>query len=74
MIKTNDVIMKKCYNFSTKEWYIEGQIMTRAIENGLFSGVPSEGQLTSWGFEEWIEPELTPHGQLVQAKYQKAGR
>lgn len=70
-IKTNDVIMKKYYNFSTKEWYVEGQVMTRAIENGLFSGVPSEGQLTAWGFKQWIEPAPTPEQLLAQAKANK---
>lgn len=52
--------MKRYYNNTTHEWYTEGQSLTRKIDNGVFSGIPSVEQLTSWGFEEWVEPEPTP--------------
>ena len=45
--------------------------MTRAIEHGVFSGVPSEEQLTEWGFEEWVEPTPTPEELLDKAKADK---
>lgn len=52
--------MKRYYNATTKEWYMEGTSITRKIESGVFSGIPSVEQLTEWGFEEYIEPEPTP--------------
>lgn len=63
--------MKKYYNATTKEWYNEGQSLTRRVENGVFSGIPSVEQLTAWGFEEWHEPKPTPEQLLEQAKQQK---
>lgn len=64
--------MKKYYNDATKEWYTSGQPITRKLENGaLFSGVPSEEQLTAWGFREWIEPAPTPEQLLARAKEEK---
>lgn len=51
--------MKRYYNNTTSEWYNEGDTITRKLENGLFSGVPTEEQLLSWGFEEYIEPAPT---------------
>lgn len=61
-------MMKRYYNSTTHEWYTEGQTMTRKIENGVFSGIPSEEQLTAWGFKEWFEPAPTPTQLLEQAK------
>lgn len=52
--------MKRYYNSTTHEWYTERVSLTRKIDNGVFSGIPSEQQLTEWGFEEYIEPEPTP--------------
>lgn len=63
--------MKKYYNETTKEWYYEGSIITHKVDNGLFSGVPTEEQLIEWGFEEWIEPEPTPAELLERAKIAK---
>lgn len=66
--------MKRYYNSSTKEWYTVGQSMTKKIENGVFSGIPTEEQLTEWGFEEWIDPEppeLTEEELLEKAKIEK---
>ena len=63
--------MKRYYNETTKEWYTEGQSMTKSINGGLFSGVPTEEQLTEWGFEEWVEPAPTPQQLLEQAKESK---
>lgn len=62
---------KRYYNSTTKEWYTEGNILTRRVNGALFSGVPSVEQLTAWGFVEWVEPEPTPEQLLEQAKQQK---
>ena len=48
--------MKRYYNPNTKEWYTEGSTMTKRVDNGVFSGIPSIEQLTAWGFVEWVEP------------------
>lgn len=63
--------MKKYYNETTKEWYTEGRSMTRKVDGALFSGVPSEELLFSWGFREWIEPAPTPEQLLAKAKEEK---
>ena len=60
--------MKRYYNPTTKEWYIEGTSITKEIPNGVFSGIPSEQRLIEWGFEEYIEPEPTPEQLLQRAK------
>lgn len=63
--------MKKYYNATTKEWYNEGQSLTKRVENGVFTGIPSEEQLTQWGFVEWVEPAPTPQQLLERAKSSK---
>ena len=63
--------MKRYYNSTTKEWYIEGNSITKNISNGVFSGIPSVEQLESWGFEEYIEPTPTPEELLARAKANK---
>lgn len=63
--------MKKYYNPTTKEWYFEGNSITKRIDNGVFSGIPTKEQLLSWGFEEYIEPAPTPEQQLAIAKENK---
>lgn len=63
--------MKRYYNSTTKEWYTEGQSMTRKVENGVFSGIPSVELLHAWGFKEWIEPAPTPAQLLERAKQGK---
>ena len=63
--------MKRYYNLTTKEWYTEGQSITKNISNGVFSGIPSVEQLESWGFEEYIEPTPTPEELLARAKADK---
>ena len=62
---------KRYYNSTTKEWYTEGNSITRRVNGALFSGVPSVEQLTDWGFVEWVEPEPTPEQLLERAKQQK---
>lgn len=62
---------KRYYNSTTKEWYTEGQPLTRRVNGALFSGVPSVEQLTAWGFIEWVEPEPTPEEALAIAKSNK---
>lgn len=60
------------YNATTQEWYNEGQSLTRRVENGIFSGIPSEYQLRSWGFEPVDDGrEATPQELLEQAKQRK---
>ena len=63
--------MKRYYNSTTKEWYTEGNSITKNISNGVFSGIPSVEQLESWGFEEWHEPTPTPEELLARAKSAK---
>ena len=63
--------MKRYYNPNTKEWYTECQTITRKVDNGVFSGIPSVEQLTAWGFEEWVEPAPTPEQELATAKVNK---
>lgn len=63
--------MKRYYNATTKEWYTEGNSITKNISNGVFSGIPSEQQLTEWGFVEYIEPTPTPEELLARAKASK---
>lgn len=62
---------KRYYNETTHEWYTEGQSLTRRVNGALFSGVPSEEQLTAWGFVEWVEPDPTPEELLERAKQAK---
>lgn len=62
---------KRYYNSTTHKWYTEGQSMTRRVDNGVFSGIPSVEMLTKWGFVEWIEPVPTPEELLEQAKQRK---
>ena len=63
--------MKRYYNPTTKEWYTEGNSITKYIDGSLFSGIPSVEQLESWGFDEWIEPTPTPEELLARAKANK---
>lgn len=63
--------MKRYYNPTTKEWYTEGNSITKYIDGSLFSGIPSEQRLTEWGFEEYIEPTPTPEELLARAKANK---
>ena len=62
---------KRYYNATTKEWYTEGNSLTRRVNGALFSGIPSVEQLTVWGFEEWVEPTPTPTELLERAKASK---
>lgn len=34
--------------------------MTKRVDNGVFSGIPSDEQLTQWGYEEVIPQTYTP--------------
>lgn len=65
------MIMKRYYNPTTKEWYTEGNSITKNIPNGVFSGIPSEQRLTEWGYEEYVEPTPTPEELLARAKASK---
>ena len=66
--------MKRYYNPTTKEWYTEGNSITKNISNGVFSGIPSVEQLQAWGFEEYIEPTPTPEELLARAKANKIAK
>ena len=48
--------MKRYYNKTTNSWYTEGNSITIKNNNSLFSGIPTEEQLTEWGYEEYVEP------------------
>ena len=63
--------MKRYYNDTTKEWYAEGQHLTRKTSAGVFAGIPSEELLLEWGFEEYREPEPTAEELLERAKAAK---
>lgn len=63
--------MKRYYNKTTGKWYNEGRTMTHSTENMLFSGIPTEEQLSEWGFEEWVEPGLPEEELLENAKKEK---
>jgi len=63
--------MKKYYNNTTKEWYVEGQSLTRKIANGVFSGIPSVELIEAWGFREWVEPTPTPKEILERSRQEK---
>lgn len=52
---------KRYYNATTKEWYNEGQSLTRRVDNGVFSGIPSVEQLKTLGYEEVEEPKPYIH-------------
>ena len=60
--------MRKWYNSTTHEWYIEGTSIKRDLDNGVFTGIPSVEQLKEWGFEEYIAPAPTLEQLLQQAK------
>ena len=50
---------KRYYNESEKKWYVEGSVITRKTDgHTLWGGVPTEEQLTEWGFVEYVEPEV----------------
>lgn len=53
--------MKRYYNNNLNRYYTKGQTLTFKVnESTLFSGVPTEEQLTDWGWEEYVEPEPEP--------------
>lgn len=58
------------YNKTTGEYYYEGRSMTRRLDDGrIFAGVPTEHQLTEWGFEPYTPP--VPARTLEVAKSEK---
>lgn len=63
--------MKRYYNKTTCEWYLEGTPIVRKSDDVVFSGVPTEEQLFSWGYEVYIEPVPTPEEQLKTARNNK---
>ena len=52
-------------NKTTNERYSEGNAMTRYLEDGsLFSGIPTNEQLTAWGFEP-VQEVVSPAVEYV---------
>lgn len=52
--------MKRYKNKTTGEIYLEGRTLTLQIdESTLWSGIPTEEQLTEYGFEEIVIPQPT---------------
>ena len=66
--------MKKYYNSKTNSWYIEGNSITINTKKGLFSGIPTEEQLTEWGYKEHIEPIPQPLSEEAQASIDRQNR
>ena len=54
------------YNATTKEVYTEGASITRRVDGGVFSGVPSEKQLSAWGFVK-----VQPHEETEEERTRK---
>lgn len=53
--------MKRYKNNVTGEIYIEGQVYTKRIdEHTVWSGYPTEEQLSEWGFVDITKPKPTP--------------
>lgn len=52
--------MKRYFNNKTNKWYIEGRTVTLKVNNTVFSGIPTEEQLSEWGYKEYIEPTPQP--------------
>lgn len=52
--------MKRYFNNKTNIWYIEGRAFTYKTDNLVFSGVPTQEQLSEWGFQEYVEPVPMP--------------
>ena len=63
---------KRYYNAQTKEWYNEGSAMTRKVDKGVFSGIPSEEQLHEWGYEEYVAPPAPEPSELDKRRMRMA--
>lgn len=66
--------MKRYYNHKTNSWYIEGNSFTITTPKGLFSGYPSEEQLSEWGYVEYVEPVPEPLSEEAQAYRDRQNR
>lgn len=58
--------MKRYYNKKENKMYYEGNSLTHRTPNGIFSGVPTEEQLHTWGYTLQPEPTPTPIDPKVQ--------
>ena len=47
--------MKRYYNPTTKEWYTEGNSITKYIDGSLFSGIPSIEDVEAYEFSGYPE-------------------
>lgn len=64
--------MKLYINTETNERYYQGNSITRKIGKVLFSGIPTEEQLKSWGFEEYIsQTPKEPTEELAEREKQE---
>lgn len=62
--------MKRYYNEDKQVWYYEGKSITwKQADGSLCSGIPTEEQLLSWGFEPYTPP--VPERTLEVAKSEK---
>ena len=66
--------MKRYFNETTGEWYTQGRSLTRKTDKGLFSGIPTQEQLESWGFELHVEPQPEPPTDEQIAEQQRQQR
>lgn len=62
--------MKMYYNEKSHQWYKEGELMKRKMENGsVFYGIPTKAQLKEWGYVDWSQ-----EGRLQSAKEKKIAK
>lgn len=48
-------------NIEHNRYYTEGRVLTWQVdEHTVFSGIPTAGQLSEWGFVEYEQPVYTP--------------
>lgn len=43
------------FNSQLNKYYTPGSSITIKTSTGVFSGIPTESQLLSWGFTEYVE-------------------
>lgn len=62
--------MKIYFNERTHQFYKEGELMKRKLENGVvFYGIPTKEQLKEWGYVDY-----SPEGRLQNAKEKKIAK
>lgn len=62
--------MKIYFNERTHQFYKEGELMKRKLDNGVvFYGIPTKAQLKEWGYVDWSQ-----EGRLQNAKDKKIAK